>query len=248
MTGPAVLRRHAAALAGVGRGVGRRGKITPEQRLEGRTAHLSQALELVRACAVRGFDEGVSVDVHLNIDIKRTEERVRGRVSLPHGQGKVRKDRIAVFARGAQADEARAAGADVVGAEDLVEEVINGRHDFKMVLATPDMLAALAKAARVLGPKGLMPNPKRGTVITDVTAAIERVRAGEVEFRAQTEGLVMMGVGKVSFGPEKLTDNLLAALDAVLLARPDRFRSKPPKRITISSSGGPGIDLNNALW
>lgn len=238
--------RRAAALSSSTGGLRRRGGLGPDEKRQLRTDHLDQALRLVRACATRGFDEGVSVDVLLNVDAKRTEERVRGRVLLPHGQGKT--VRVAVFARGEKADQAREAGADVVGAEDLVEEVLKGRLDFERVLATPDTLPALARAARVLGPKGLMPNPKRGTVVTDIAEAIQRSKAGEVEFRAQLAGLVMVGVGKVSFGTKKLTDNLLAALDAVLSARPDRFRGKPPKRITISSAMGPGVDLDHTLW
>lgn len=241
----ALIRPHAAGVSSISRD-GKKGALGQVDKLAARASHVSEALKLVRACATRGFDEGVSVDVLLNVDAKRTEERVRGRVLLPHGQGK--SVRVAVFARGEKADQARAAGAEVVGAEDLVEEVLKGRLDFERVLATPDTLAALAKVARVLGPKGLMPNPKRGTVVTDVVEAIQRTKAGEVEFRAQLAGIVMVGVGKVSFGTSKLSDNLLAALDSVLASRPDRFRGKPPKRITISSAMGPGIDLNHSLW
>jgi large subunit ribosomal protein L1 len=235
-----LMRSHAAGVSSVSR-EGKKGALGQADKLAARTSHVREALRLVQACATRGFDEGVSVDVLLNVDAKRTEERVRGRVLLPHGQGK--SVRVAVFARGEKADQARAAGA-----EDLVEEVLKGRFDFERVLATPDTLAALAKVARVLGPKGLMPNPKRGTVVTDVVEAIQRTKAGEVEFRAQLAGIVMVGVGKVSFSTSKLSDNLLAALDSVLASRPDRFRGKPPKRITISSAMGPGVDLNHTLW
>lgn len=161
----------------------RKGMLSPEEKRSKQHAHLAEALELVRAYAIRGFDEGVSVDVQLNIDVKQTQERVRGVANLPHGQGK--NVRVAVFARGEKADEARRAGAEVVGAEDLVKEVVEGRLDFERVIATPDMLAALAKAARVLGPKGLMPNPKRGTVVDDVTAVAHRVDTAPTESRNQ---------------------------------------------------------------
>ena len=212
--GPALPRQPFAALSSAARR-GRK-KLDPAAARVAQEAHLQEALRLVRACAVRGYDEGVSVDVHLNVDAKRTEERVRGQVMLPHGQGKT--VRVAVFARGADADAARAAGADLVGAEELVAEVVAGRLDFDRVLATPDALPALAKAARVLGPKGLMPNPKRGTVVTEVAAAVQQAKAGQVEFRAQNQGVVMVGLGKVSFGADRLADNAPTAVAAA--ARP----------------------------
>ena len=191
-----------------------------------RVAHLTEALEMVRACAVGRFDETVEASVSLNVDAKQSHERVRGRVLLPHGTGKMQ--RVAVFARVELADAARAAGADVVGAEDdLIAEVAQGKVNFDRCLATPDVLPALAKVARVLGPKGLMPAPKRGTVVynaDDFALAVQRLRGGEVEFKAQSEGVVNGGVGKISFGPERLSENIIAFLCA---HHPDH-RAPPP--------------------
>ena len=187
---------------------GLRGLATSARDLTRRTSHVEDALRLVRAYAVARYDEGVQVNVRLNVDVKRSDERVRGIVQLPHSTGKV--TRVAVFARDALAQEAREAGADAVGAEDLVAEVLAGRLDFDRVLATPDALPALAKAARVLGPKGLMPNPKRGTVITDVADAVRRAKGGEMEFRANPQGLVLGGIGRASFAGNILRDNALA--------------------------------------
>ena len=186
------------AAAASGRGVASRG------------THLDDALRLVRACASARFAESIDLAIRLNVDTKRSDERVRGTVLLPHGTG--RTVRVAVFARGDLADAARAAGADIVGAEDLVDEVIKGRLDFSRCLATPDMMPTLAKAARALGPKGLMPNPKRGTVVTDVAEAIARAKGGEIEFRAQKEGLVHAAIGRVHFPPEHLRENALQLL------------------------------------
>ena len=190
--------------------------------------------------------ESVDVAISLNVDTKRSDERVRGSAVLPHSTGK--QVRLAVFARGANAEEARAAGADLVGEDDLVREVSEGRIDFDRVLATPDMLPALAKVARILGPKGLMPTPKRGTVVTDITPAVERVKAGEVEFKANPLGQVHACVGKVDFPTEVLRENTAAFVRAVLEARPTRFRGKPPKSITLSTLTGRGVPLDPRLW
>jgi len=200
----------------------------------------------VRAYAVARYPESVDIAVRLNVDIKRSDERVRGSVLLPHGTGKT--TRVAVFARGELAEEARAAGAEVVGAEELIEEVIKGRLDFERVLATPDVLPAMAKAARTLGPKGLMPNAKRGTVTTEIMEAVQRAKGGEVEFRAQKTGIVLSSIGRVEFTDAHLRDNALALLDAVLALRPSRFRSKAPTSITLSSTLGPAVKLDHRLW
>jgi len=178
--------------------------------------------------------------------VKRSDERVRGSVVLPHGTGK--SIRVAVFARGDLASEARAAGAEVVGAEELVEEVVRGRLDFEKVLATPDVLPALAKAARTLGPKGLMPNPKRGTVTTEIGDAVVRAKGGEVDFRAQRTGIVLASIGRVEFANEHLRNNALTFLDAVLQLRPQRFRNKSPLSIAIGSTLGPAVRLDHRMW
>ena len=198
------LRLRGAALAATRRCLSSVGdRRSPATR---RVEHVAEALRLVRAFSAARFDEKVDLAIRLNVDAKRTDERVRGTVLLPHGTGKT--VRVAVFARGALADEAREAGADVIGAEELVEEVMQGRLDFDRVLATPDVLPVLARAARVLGPKGLMPNPKRGSVVTDVAEAVQRAKGGEVEFKAQKEGIVHAVAGRVSFPIEHLTKNI----------------------------------------
>jgi len=209
-------------------------------------AHIQEALSLVRAYANRTHDETVGIDIYMNIDAKRSDERLRGTVMLPHGTGK--KVRVAVFTRGENVDVALAAGADLVGAEDLVAQVVAGDIDFDKCIATADAMAALAKAARILGPKGLMPSPKRGTVVTDVAEAIQNAKAGEVDFRAQRDGVVNAGFGKVSFGLPKLTDNCLTLMTGMLAARPVRFHGKPAKRIVLSSTAGPAVRLDSRLF
>jgi len=211
-----------------------------------RSEHLDEALQLVRAYSVERFPASVDLTVRLNVDVKRSDERVRGSVVLPHGTGK--SIRVAVFARGDLASEARAAGAEVVGAEELVEEVVRGRLDFEKVLATPDVLPALAKAARTLGPKGLMPNPKRGTVTTEIGDAVVRAKGGEVDFRAQRTGIVLASIGRVEFANEHLRNNALTFLDAVLQLRPQRFRNKSPLSIAIGSTLGPAVRLDHRMW
>eukprot|EP00322_Chrysochromulina_rotalis_P012411 CAMPEP_0115848254 /NCGR_PEP_ID=MMETSP0287-20121206/10824_1 /TAXON_ID=412157 /ORGANISM="Chrysochromulina rotalis, Strain UIO044" /LENGTH=247 /DNA_ID=CAMNT_0003302155 /DNA_START=179 /DNA_END=922 /DNA_ORIENTATION=- len=211
-----------------------------------RSEHLDEALKIMRAYAVGRYEESVDLAIRLNVDVKRSDERVRGSVLLPHGTGKT--TRVAVFARGELADEARAAGADVVGAEELVEEVLKGRLDFERVLAAPDVLPVMAKAARTLGPKGLMPNPKRGTVTTEITAAVQRAKGGEVEFRAQKTGIVLSSIGRVTFSNEHLRNNALTLMESVLVLRPQRFRNKAPTSITLCSTLGPAVKLDHRLW
>ena len=218
---------------------------TPQVRKK-REQHLQEALRIVHAYSVGRYEESVDMVVRLNVDAKRSDERVRGTAMLPHGNGK--SIRVAVFARGEDADEARAAGADVIGAEDLVEEVLKGRLDFERCLATPEVLPALARAARTLGPKGLMPNPKRGTVTTEVGEAVRRAKGGEVEFRADKFGLVHSSVGRATFSHDQLCDNTLEMLKAILAQRPQRFRGKPPTSIYLLSTTGPGVKLDHRLW
>lgn len=186
--------------------------LAPRGEVAKRGAHILEALRIVHAYSTTRYDESVDISVVLNSDYKRSDERVRGSVILPHGVGKT--TRVAVFARGELADEARQAGADIVGAEELVEEVIRGRLDFERCLAAPDMMPTLAKAARVLGPKGLMPNVKRGSATTDIGDAVRRAKGGEVEFRAQKTGVVHSSIGRVQFPHDHLRDNALAWLYA----------------------------------
>lgn len=211
-----------------------------------KAAHVEKALQIMNAYAVARFDETVNVSIVLNVDSKRSDERVRGAVVLPHSNGKV--TRVAVFARDELAEQAREAGADVVGAEDLVAEVIGGRLDFDRCLATPDMMPALAKAARMLGPKGLMPNPKRGSVTQDVAEAVRLAKAGELEFRMNKEGVVQAPIGKVSFAHSILRDNILDFVRGVLANRPQRFRGKPPKSVFLYARPGPGVQLDHAMF
>ena len=223
--------------------------MDPQVREAAQRAHLAEAVRILNAYAIRPFDEGVALAINLNVDTKRTDERVKGTFMLPHGTGK--NVRVAVFTKADQGKLiAEEAGANVVGDEDLVQEVAGGKINFERAIATPDMLPSLAKVARVLGPKQLMPNPKAGTVVSldDLDSAVKRAVGGEAKFRAQNEGMVHVGVGKVSFGTDKLMDNIRASVDAILDACPARFKAKPPRRITIYSSQGPGVDLDHNLW
>lgn len=213
---------------------------------ERRRDHCLEALRLVRAGASPRFVDSVNISVRLNVDTKRSDERVRGSVLLPHSTGK--SVRVAVFARGELADRARAAGADVVGAEELVEEVLNGNINFERCFATPDTMPILAKAARTLGPKGLMPNPKRGSVITDVEDTIHRAKGGEIIFKADKEAIASNMIGKLSSSSDVLCDNIMAYVQAVLDCRPARFKTKPPLSIALSTTHGLGIRLNHKLW
>ena len=191
-----------------------------------KAAHVERALQIMNAYAVGRFDETVNISIVLNVDSKRSDERVRGSVVLPHSNGKVA--RIAVFARGDLAQQAREAGADIVGAEDLVAEIVDGRLDFDRCLATPDMMPALAKAARMLGPKGLMPNPKRGSVTKEVAEAVRLAKAGQVEFRMNKEGVVHAPIGKASFTHNILRDNILDLVCVFARLRTDAFQACLP--------------------
>lgn len=242
---PGVLRATASAPV---RALAIKAKADTAAMLQTRADHLDEALRLVRAYAAGRFDESVDVAVVLNTDVKRSDERVRGKCLLPHGSGQ--EIRVAVFARAEAAEAARAAGADVVGAEDLVDEVLKGRLDFDRCLATPDVMPALAKAARTLGPKGLMPNPKRGSVCSgkDLGAAVQRAKGGEVPFKQQKTGVVHATIGRASFTPMQLRENASAMLRDIMKARAQRFQHKPPLSISISSTMGPGVPLDQKLW
>jgi large subunit ribosomal protein L1 len=205
---------------------------------------LSDAVKLVKERAKAKFDETIEVAMNLGVDPRHADQMVRGVVNLPNGSG--RTVRVAVFARGAKADEAKAAGADVVGAEDLVEKVQAGNIDFDRVVATPDLMPLVGRLGKVLGPRGLMPNPKVGTVTMDVTNAVKGAKGGSVEFRVEKAGIVQAGVGKASFTEEKLMENIMAFADAVQKARPAGAKGHFINRVAISSTMGPGVKVEPA--
>jgi large subunit ribosomal protein L1 len=203
---------------------------------------LDQAVEMVKQRANAKFDETVEVAMNLGVDPRHADQMVRGVVNLPNGTG--RTMRVAVFARGAKAEEARAAGADVVGAEDLVEQVTAGNIDFDRCIATPDMMPLVGRLGKVLGPRGLMPNPKVGTVTMDVTSAVKGAKGGSVEFRVEKAGIVHAGVGKASFAADKLAENIRAFADAVAKARPAGAKGTYINRIAVTSAMGPGVKVD----
>ena len=200
---------------------------------------LSEAVGLVKKSASAKFDETIEVAINLGVDPRHADQMVRGVCLLPNGSG--RTVRVAVFARGAKADEAKKAGADVVGAEDLAARVEGGTIDFDRCIATPDMMAVVGKLGKVLGPRGLMPNPKVGTVTMDVKAAVEAAKGGAVEFRVEKAGIVHAGIGKASFTEEQLVGNIRAFADAVQKARPSGAKGTYVKKVAVSSTMGPGV-------
>lgn len=205
---------------------------------------LDEAVTMVKERAKAKFDETVEIAMNLGVDPRHADQMVRGVVSLPNGTG--RTVRVAVFARGAKADEARAAGADVVGAEDLVERVTSGNIDFDRCIATPDLMPLVGRLGKVLGPRGMMPNPKVGTVTMDVTGAVKASKGGAVEFRVEKAGIVHAGVGKASFSADKLLQNIRAFADAVQKAKPQGAKGQFINRIAISSTMGPGVKIELA--
>ena len=192
--------------------------------------------------ATAKFDETVEISLNLGIDPRHADQMVRGLVSLPHGTGKT--VRVGVFARGAKAEEALAAGADVVGAEDLAEKIQAGEINFDRCIATPDMMALVGRLGKILGPRGLMPNPKLGTVTMDVKGAVSAAKAGQVEFRAEKAGIIHAGVGKASFDDDKLIENIRALADAITKAKPAGAKGTYLQKAALSSSMGPGIRLD----
>ncbi|MCP4212364.1 MAG: 50S ribosomal protein L1 [Halieaceae bacterium] len=207
---------------------------------------VEEAVALVKGNATAKFDETVEIAVQLGVDPRHADQMVRGVVGLPNGTGK--SVRVAVFARGPKAEEAQAAGADIVGAEDLMETVQGGTIDFDRCIATPDMMPVVGRLGKVLGPRNLMPNPKVGTVTMDVKAAVEAAKGGEVQFKVEKAGVVHAGVGKASFGEDKLVENVRAFMDAVLKAKPAGAKGAYVKKIALSSTMGPGVtlDIDNA--
>ena len=205
---------------------------------------VEQAVKLIKQHATAKFDETIEIAMNLGIDPRHADQAVRGVVGLPNGTGK--SVRVAVFARDKKAEEARAAGADIVGAEDLAEKVQAGQIDFDRAIATPDMMVVVGKLGKVLGPRGLMPNPKLGTVTADVTAAVKASKGGQVEFRAEKAGIVHAGVGKASFEEKALVENVRAFVDAINKAKPAGAKGTFIKKISISSTMGPGVKLDIA--
>lgn len=207
-----------------------------------KTYGLTEAVTIVKERATAKFDETVEVAMNLGVDPRHADQMVRGVVNLPNGTG--RTVRVAVFARGDKADEARAAGADIVGAEDLVDIVQKGQIDFDRCIATPDMMPLVGRLGKVLGPRGMMPNPKVGTVSTDIAGAVKASKGGAVEFRVEKAGIIHAGVGKVSFDSAKLEENIRAFADAVIRAKPTGAKGNYLKRIAISSTMGPGLKVD----
>jgi large subunit ribosomal protein L1 len=205
---------------------------------------IEEAVKLVKGAAKAKFDETIEVAMNLGVDPRHADQMVRGVCQLPHGSG--RKLRVGVFAKGAKAEEAKKAGADVVGAEDLVEQVQKGVIEFDRCIATPDMMPLVGRLGKVLGPRGLMPNPKVGTVTADVAAAVKAAKGGAVEFRVEKAGVIHAGVGKASFTEEALVDNIRAFTDAVMKAKPSGAKGTFVKRIAVTSTMGPGVKVEPA--
>jgi len=203
-----------------------------------------EALALLKDVASRKFDETVEVALNLGVDPRHADQMVRGMVSLPAGTGKEMK--VAVFARGDKADEATKAGADKVGAEDLMEDMQAGNLDYDRVIATPDMMGVVGRLGKVLGPKGLMPNPKLGTVTPNVAQAVKDAKGGQVEFRVEKQGIVHSGIGKVSFTDEQLKTNFDAFVDAIVKAKPAGAKGRYLKKVSLTSSMGPGLKIDTA--
>jgi large subunit ribosomal protein L1 len=202
---------------------------------------LDEAVKLVKSRATAKFDETIEVAMNLGVDPRHADQMVRGVVSLPNGTG--RSARVAVFAKGAKADEAKRAGADIVGAEDLAEQIQKGEINFDRCIATPDMMGIVGRLGKVLGPRGLMPNPKVGTVTMDVTQAVRDAKGGAVEFRVEKAGIVHAGVGKASFEEKAIAENVRALIDSVIKAKPVGAKGHYVKRISISSTMGPGVKI-----
>ena len=216
-----------------------RGRIDPEKAYP-----LDEAISLIKSGATAKFDESIEVALNLGVDPRHADQMVRGTADLPHGTGK--SVRIAVFARGDKAEEARAAGADLVGAEDLAQAVQEGELNFDRCIATPDMMPVVGRLGRILGPRGLMPNPKLGTVTPNIAQAVEAAKAGQVQFRVEKAGIVHAGVGKASFAPDLLRDNVRAFIDAVNRAKPSGAKGTYLKRAALSSTMGPGVRIDVA--
>ncbi|HTP26025.1 MAG TPA: 50S ribosomal protein L1 [Anaeromyxobacteraceae bacterium] len=223
---------------------GKKYKAMAAQVDRARRYKLDEGLKLVKEMAKRKFDESVDAAINLGVDPKHADQVVRGAVVLPYGMGKT--VRLAVFAKGDKAREAQEAGADIVGAEDLAEKIQGGFMDFDKALATPDMMGVVGRLGKILGPRGLMPNPKVGTVSADIAKAVKEQKAGKVEFRVEKAGIVHVPFGKASFEPEKLKANLNAIMEIIFKAKPQTAKGVYVQNVTVSSTMGPGIKLDPA--
>jgi len=222
------------------------GKRTKREKNEAQTIvdpdryyDAAEAVKVIRGAATSKFDETIEVAINLGVDPKHADQMVRGVVNLPQGSGK--SVRVAVFAKGAKIDEAKEAGADLVGGDDLAEKIQAGAMDFDRCIATPDMMAVVGKLGRVLGPRGLMPNPKLGTVTMDVAAAVKAAKGGQVEFRVEKAGIIHAGIGKASFSEGAILENFTAFVSAVMKARPTGVKGTYLKRVALTSTHGPGV-------
>ncbi|MEW6211703.1 MAG: 50S ribosomal protein L1 [Acidobacteriota bacterium] len=223
---------------------GKKYKAAAEQIDRNRVYSVEEAVELAKKIAYAKFDETVEVDMHLGVDPRKADQMVRGTVVLPHGLGK--QKRVVVIASADKATEAREAGADEVGGEDIVARIKEGWTDFDALIATPDMMRAVGQLGKILGPRGLMPNPKTGTVTLEVGRAVKETKAGKIEFRVDKTGVIHAPVGKISFDPERLVENARTLIDAVVRAKPSAAKGKYVRSATLSSTMGPGIRLNTA--
>ncbi|MCA1057155.1 50S ribosomal protein L1 [Rossellomorea aquimaris] len=223
-------------------------KFLEAQKLVDRTTAYSveEAIELVKKTNIAKFDATVEVAFRLGVDTRKNDQQIRGAVVLPHGTGKTQK--VLVFAKGEKAKEAEAAGADFVGDADLINKINQGWFEFDVIVATPDMMGEVGKLGRVLGPKGLMPNPKTGTVTFDVEKAVNEIKAGKVEYRADKAGNVHVPVGKISFDNEKLVDNLTTMYDTMLKAKPSAAKGTYMKNIAVTSTMGPGVKVDPSTF
>ena len=223
---------------------GKRAKAAAESIDRSRQYAIDEAVDSIKKTATAKFDETIELSLNLGVDPRHADQMVRGSVNLPHGTGKTL--RVAVFAKGDNADKATAAGADVVGAEDLAERVQAGQLDFDRVIATPDMMPLVGRLGRILGPRGLMPNPKLGTVTPNVTEAVEAAKGGQVQFRVEKAGIVHAGIGKASFDAGKLVENAKSFVDAINRAKPSGAKGTYLKKAHLSSTMGPGVQIDIA--
>lgn len=223
---------------------GKKLKATYEQFDATKVYDLDEAVKLVKSGAKAKFDETIDIAMNLDVDVRQADQLVRGAVVLPNGTGK--SFRVAVFAKGAKAEDAKKAGADIVGDEDLMQEVLKGKMDFDRVVATPDMMGVVGRLGKVLGPKGLMPNPKLGTVTMDIAGAVKAVKGGQVQFRADAAGVVHAGIGKASFGEDKIKENVLAFVDAIVKGKPSGVKGIYLKKVSLSCTQGPGVKVTLA--
>ncbi|MEX2449381.1 MAG: 50S ribosomal protein L1 [Rhodospirillales bacterium] len=221
---------------------GKRLKKANESVDRNKAYSVDEAVSLIKENAKAKFDETIEIAINLGVDPRHADQMVRGVISLPHGTGK--SLRVAVFAKDAKAEEAKAAGADIVGADDLAEQIQNGKMDFDRCIATPDMMAVVGKLGKVLGPRGLMPNPKLGTVTPNVAQAVKDAKGGQIEFRVEKAGIIHAGIGKASFEAAQLADNVRTFIDAIVKAKPSGAKGTYMTRISLSSTMGPGLKLN----